>query len=575
MSEQSDPTRPEPGDPWAPPPAPPTTSADTTGPVQLDHTQEIDRSGAPAHERGALDEPGASDWPAASEQPDALTSPVWADEQRSPAAEPTPAAAPDPDPGPAAAPATEGPRPSDTSQTGWPGDQPGAQPATVEAVPVDHSAQQTGWPGSEAAGSAPVLPGPASVPAGGPGAGWDPFSGRQADAGYAGQQAGWSGNHPTAPTAPQQKGPGWGALVAVAAAMSLIAATLGGLFGGWLGATDRVDFGRLDRTPSSIPKAGAGSTARPAGSVAAIAANALPSVVTIKVDGADGAGTGSGFVLDHDGHILTNNHVVAGASQGGTIKVELSNGKEITATIQGRDTSYDLAVLKTGRTDLEPLTMGVSKNVVVGDQVIAVGAPLGLESSVTTGIVSALNRPVSPGGNGDEQSFINAIQTDAAINPGNSGGPLLNMQGEVIGVNSAIARVPGSAESQSGNIGVGFSIPSDQVVKTAEQLIKTGKAQHPIIGVVLDRQYDGDGVRILAKKTVDSGEPVDPSGPAAKAGIKPGDVIVEFDGQAVNDPDDLVVAIRSKSVGDEVPIKVRRGSETISVRVTLSGTSGN
>jgi putative serine protease PepD len=207
--------------------------------------------------------------------------------------------------------------------------------------------------------------------------------------------------------------------------------------------------------------------------------------------------------------------------------------------------------------------------------VIALGAPLGLESSVTAGIVSALNRPVSPGGAGDEQSFINAIQTDAAINPGNSGGPLLNMAGQVIGVNSAIARIPGATDTQSGNIGVGFSIPSDQVVKTAEQLIKTGKAQHPIIGVVLDRQYDGNGVRILAKKTVDSGEPVDPSGPAAMAGIKPGDVIVEFDGRKVTDADDLVVAIRAKDVGDVVSVKVRRGSETISVRLTLSGTSGN
>ena len=165
--------------------------------------------------------------------------------------------------------------------------------------------------------------------------------------------------------------------------------------------------------------------------------------MTIKVDGADGGGTGSGFVLDRDGHIITNNHVVASAATGGTIKVELSNGTEIDATIAGRDGSYDLAVLKTDRTDLVPLVIGSSKDVVVGDQVIAVGAPLGLESSVTSGIVSALNRPVSPGGDGNQQSFINAIQTDAAINPGNSGGPLLDMQGHVIGVNSAIARIPG------------------------------------------------------------------------------------------------------------------------------------
>jgi putative serine protease PepD len=411
-------------------------------------------------------------------------------------------------------------------------------------------------------------------PAADHGAGWDPITSQTADAGYGGQPGQWGG-HPSSPvSAPHQKGPGWGALVAVAAVTALVAATLGGMFGGWLGATGRVDFGRLDRTPSSIPKAGAGATARPEGSIASIAAKALPSVVTVKVKGADGAGTGSGFVLDRDGHIITNNHVIAGAAQNGTIKVELSDGTEIDATVAGRDGSYDLAVLKTARTDLAPLVMGASKDVIVGDQVIAVGAPLGLESSVTSGIVSALNRPVSPGGDGDQQSFINAIQTDAAINPGNSGGPLLDMNGHVIGVNSAIARIPGASDSQSGNIGVGFSIPSDQVVKTAEQLIKTGSAQHPIIGVILDRQFEGDGVRILRAATADSGKPVDPNGPAGKAGVKAGDVIVEFDGHRVTDPDDLVVAIRSKSVGDRVGMKVRRGSQTISVTLTLSGASG-
>jgi putative serine protease PepD len=280
-------------------------------------------------------------------------------------------------------------------------------------------------------------------------------------------------------------------------------------------------------------------------------------------------------VLDHAGHIITNNHVVSGAADGGTIKVELSNGSEIEATIAGRDASYDLAVLKTGRSELQPLVMGSSKEVIVGDPVIAVGAPLGLESTVTAGIVSALNRPVSPGGDGDAQSYINAIQTDAAINPGNSGGPLLDMQGHVIGVNSAIARVPGSTDTQSGNIGVGFAIPSDQVVKTAEQLIKTGKAQHPIIGVVLDRQYTGDGVRILDKGSGTSGAPVSPGGPADKAGLRPGDVILEFDGRRVNAPDDLVVAIRAKNVGDKVQVKVRRGNETLTLTLTLSGTSGS
>lgn len=404
---------------------------------------------------------------------------------------------------------------------------------------------------------------------------WGAPAGAPAYPAYAGEGQGhdWTqAHHATTQATLNRRGPGWGALVGVAAVSALLAGLLGGVAGGWLGSSDRLDFGH--RSASSIPTVGGGATSRPEGSIANIAAKALPSVVTIRVNGADGTGTGSGFVADAKGHIITNNHVVAGAADTGTIKVELSNGTEINATIAGRDTSYDLAVLKTGRSDLQPLTMGSSSSVVVGDQVIAMGAPLGLDSTVTTGIISALNRPVSPGGNGDEQSYINAIQTDAAINPGNSGGPLLDMQGHVIGINSAIARVPGTTDAQSGNIGVGFAIPSDQVRKTAEQLIRSGKAEHPIIGVILDRQYaGGDGVKILEKAT-EGREPVSPEGPAGKAGLKAGDLIVEFDGKRVTDPDDLVVAIRAKSVGDQVTMKVRRGSREISVRITLQGTTG-
>ncbi|GAA4720362.1 hypothetical protein GCM10025782_17280 [Pedococcus ginsenosidimutans] len=539
----------QPWDPWAPPtgghaaPEPsvehtqqvvPEQPADHTQPVDLSHTQELSggvAAGTPDHGAAYPGTPAPG-----TPHPDAPD--AWAHEP-----------------------------------TGWPGGQPPTAGHAQQAQ-AGHG-QPAGAPYTGAPYAGAPYAGAAAGAAAAPQAGWDPITSGQADGGYGGGHAQWTGEHPVPPTAPQQKGPGWGALVAVAAVAALVAATLGGMFGGWLGATDRLGFGSLDRTPTSIPSAGAGATARPEGSIANIAAKALPSVVTIKVKGADGAGTGSGFVLDHDGHIITNNHVVASAADGGTIKVELSNGTEINATIAGRDGSYDLAVLKTSRTDLQPLVMGSSKNVVVGDQVIAVGAPLGLESSVTSGIVSALDRPVSPGGDGDQQSFINAIQTDAAINPGNSGGPLLDMQGHVIGINSAIARIPGSTDTQSGNIGVGFSIPSDQVVKTAQQLIKTGKAQHPVIGVVLDRQYTGEGVKILDSASGGSGNPVTPDGPAGKAGIKPGDVIVEFDGKPVNDPDDLVVAIRAKSVGDKVSMKVRRGSETISVTVTLTGTSGS
>jgi putative serine protease PepD len=365
---------------------------------------------------------------------------------------------------------------------------------------------------------------------------------------------------------PRRQGPGWAAVLAIASIAALLAALGGGLVGALLMRNTTLGVSSADNGPTPTP--GAGATARPEGSVANIAAKAMPSVVTIRVAGADGTGTGSGWVFDSIGHIVTNNHVVESASDSGTITVVLANGKRTEAKIIGRDTSYDLAVIKVDRTDLTPLPMGVSADVVVGDPVIAVGAPLGLDSTVTTGIVSALNRPVAPGPV-NSQSYINAIQTDAAINPGNSGGPLLDMRGQVIGVNSAIARAPGSGMTgQSGNIGVGFAIPSDQVKRTVQQLIATGKAEHPVIGVFLDRRYDGEGVKIATEGN--NGEPaLTPNGPAEKAGLKPGDIIVSFDGEPIADPDALIVAIRAKAVGDRVSLTVLRDGKNVDVTMVL------
>jgi putative serine protease PepD len=265
---------------------------------------------------------------------------------------------------------------------------------------------------------------------------------------------------PAAPRSWESSGPaGLGttaisAIVVGALAVAMVAALLGGVAGAFL-------VSRGERANASWPAAPAGSSVRPSGSIADIASRVLPSVVTINVEGPAGQGTGSGFVVRKDGYILTNNHVLDAAGANGTITVLFSDGTSVDATVVGHDAAYDLAVIRVDRGNLPALVLGASDTAGVGDPVIAVGAPLGLDGTVTSGIVSALNRPVTASGAGAASaSFINAIQTDAAINPGNSGGPLLDMAGRVIGVNSAIAQVAGSSstDGQSGSIGVGFAI---------------------------------------------------------------------------------------------------------------------
>ncbi len=292
---------------------------------------------------------------------------------------------------------------------------------------------------------------------------------------------------------------------------------------------------------------------RPAESVAGIARAVTPSVVSLEVVDGSSYSTGSGFVFSADGYILTNNHVVA-ASKKARITVLLSDGSKEPATVVGTTQDYDLAVVKIDRTGLQPLTLGDSDAVVVGDPVIAIGAPLGLDGTVTTGIVSALNRPVVAGGDADI-AFINAIQTDAAINPGNSGGPLVNSAGEVIGINSAIAQPPGSAQA-TGSIGLGFSIPSNQAKRTAAELIETGKATYPLIGVLLDSFYDGEGVMVLRNPPAGQ-TPVTPGSAAERAGLQSGDVILAFDGRPVTEPNELIVAIRARAPGDTVVLTIR------------------
>jgi len=288
----------------------------------------------------------------------------------------------------------------------------------------------------------------------------------------------------------------------------------------------------------------------------------MPSVVSIEnIQGGQVASEGSGFVIREDGYILTNAHVVEDSAND-TVTVVMSDGSEYDGEIVGSTSDYDLAVVRIDATGLTPLVLGDSDALVVGDDVIAVGSPLGLESTVTTGIVSALHRPVTAGDT-DSTAFIDAIQTDAAINPGNSGGPLLNAQGEVIGINSAIASL-GTSESTSGSVGLGFAIPSNQARRTAEEIIATGEATYPVVGVYLDGTYSGEGVQVA-----EASGAVAEGGPADLAGIEAGDVITAIDGRPITRSEELIVAIRAKATDDVVTLTVRRGDEEFDIDITL------
>jgi putative serine protease PepD len=306
------------------------------------------------------------------------------------------------------------------------------------------------------------------------------------------------------------------------------------------------------------------------GSIAAVAQKLLPSTVQVLADydGAEQGATGSGFVLDRQGHVVTNNHVVADAdTTKGKVIVVNSQGERFPATIVGRSSAYDLAVLQVeGLEDVAPAALGSSTDLQVGEGVVAIGSPLGLSSTVTSGIVSALNRPVSTSGEAEnETSFINAIQTDAAINPGNSGGPLVDLRGRVIGVNSAIATVAGSASGEGGNIGVGFAIPIEQVRVTADQILNDGEARYPVIGASVKSDGSGDGAHIDA---------VQAGSPAASAGLEKGDVVNALNGKPVTDNASLIVAIRSHLPGDEVTLTVVRDGKERSVKVELDSKVG-
>ncbi|GAB2590307.1 hypothetical protein GCM10027168_24280 [Streptomyces capparidis] len=359
------------------------------------------------------------------------------------------------------------------------------------------------------------------------------------------------------------------------AAAAVLIALVAGIAGGGIGALAADDDGGSDVEFAQAPPDAVAE--RAPDSVAGIASATLPGVVYIHVRGDGRESTGTGFVLDTSGHILTNNHVVESAEDGGEVDVTFNDGEVADARIVGGDSGYDLAVLKVdGVTDLHPLRLGDSDAVQVGDPVVAIGAPYDLEGTVTSGIISAKDRPITAGGEeGSDISYVNALQTDAPINPGNSGGPLVNTKGQVIGINSAIrsADTGFGPDGQGGSIGLGFAIPVNQGKRVAEELINTGHATHPIIGVQLDTRYRGEGARV-SDESADA-EPVTPGGPAARAGIEPGDVITEVDGEPIRAGEELIVRIRSREPGDTMDLTVVRDGRERQVRVTLGSATGD
>ncbi|MDX6230102.1 MAG: putative serine protease PepD [Frankiales bacterium] len=397
---------------------------------------------------------------------------------------------------------------------------------------------------------------------------------------------------PEQPVVPAQRTRGRMRLTAGLTALVLVSGGAGGLVAAGLGSNG------VAATPAAAATLGASAQTVSAGSstplsYAAIAAKVLPVVVSIDVVSGNSGDTGSGIILTSDGYILTNNHVVTAASNGGTITVHFNDGSTATAKIVGTDLASDLAVIKVAKTGLTPATLGNSSSVKVGDAVLAVGSPLGLTGTVTSGIVSALNRPVDttaqaqqptnpfgmPGGQGGSSgdtsttssvaTVFGAIQTDAAINPGNSGGALVDASGNVIGINSAIASLgSSSSSSQSGNIGVGFAIPINLAKTIAQELISTGKATHAQIGVSVETKTDtttGDTSVVVGSVTA--------NGPGANAGLQAGDVITKIDSTVVTDADTLIATVRSHTAGDKVTLTFTRGGVTKTATVTIGSSS--
>jgi putative serine protease PepD len=436
------------------------------------------------------------------------------------------------------------------------------QPFTPPA-PGPHGPQGTPVDGSWPAPAPTTLPGYAEHGAG-------------AGAGGPAGGAGWGAPYQQQP-APKPRNRRGGLVAAV-----LVAALVAGGLGGGLGYT----LAKHDDNGSTTVAAadsGASQVKRNPNSIAGVAAKALPSTVTIEAESTNGeGGTGTGFVFDTQGHIVTNNHVVADAVDGGKLTATFPDGRKYDAEIVGHAQGYDVAVvkLKNAPSDLKPLALGDSDKVAVGDETIAIGAPFGLSNTVTTGIISAKNRPVaSSDGSGDSKaSYMSALQTDASINPGNSGGPLLDARGAVIGINSAIQSTGSSGgfggSGQSGSIGLGFAIPINQAKYVAQQLIKAGKPVYAKIGASVSLENGSDGAKIT-DQGVNGADAVESGGPAAEAGLRPGDVITKLDDRVIDSGPTLIGEIWTHKPGDKVEITYKRAGQEHTTEVTLGSRIGD
>ncbi len=466
------------------------------------------------------------------------------------------------------------PEQAPTADRAAPAPAPAPAPYTPPA-PVQHP-QQAAHPAPAASPYAPPAPAahpqpfapvhhvsPAGPPPPPPGWYGAPPADKQAS-----PEAGWAPTPLVDKPATRSRNRGWMPLVGTAAAAALLA-SVG--TAGLLHAFDPSSQG----TPVSVASLGTWSSSSSvpvSGSTSdnpnweAVAAAVRPSVVAIDVQLQNGAAKGSGVIADASGHVITNNHVVSGATSGG-IKVTLYDGRIYDATVVGTDPTTDLAVLAitSPPKDLVPAVFADSAGVKVGAPVMAVGNPLGLESTVTTGIVSALDRPVSTSEGGATTVTTNAIQIDAAINPGNSGGPLFDASGKVIGITSSIASL--SSGSTAGSIGLGFAIPADLVNRTAAELISTGTAQHALLGVTLtDGTATVDGTTRIGALI----HSVTAGSPAASAGLQVGDVVVAIGGHPVNGSESLTGYVREEAPGATDTLTVVRGGKALSFTVTFA-----